>query len=184
MDLFSRSLSDIQSRNIGKNTEIWQYVVILKDAKIGSNCNINAHVFIENDVIIGDNVTIKSGVQVWDGLRIENNAFIGPNVTFTNDLVPRSKMRPKEFEKTTIELGASIGANSTILAGNKIGRYAMIGAGSLITKSVGNYELWVGSPAEHVGFITEEGLILDKDLISKKNNKKFKFENDKLVEVK
>ena len=76
-------LSDVQSSNIGKNTNIWQYCVVLPNAVIGNNCNINANVFIENDVIIGDNVTIKSGVQLWDGIRIEDNVFIGPNVTFT-----------------------------------------------------------------------------------------------------
>ncbi|KFF75367.1 dTDP-6-deoxy-3,4-keto-hexulose isomerase [Chryseobacterium sp. P1-3] len=127
-------LSDVQSENIGDNTSVWQFSVIFSGARIGENCNINCHVFIENDVVIGNNVTIKSGVQIWDGITLEDNVFIGPNVTFTNDLVPRSKQYPKAFEKTFIKKGASVGANSTIIAGNVIGENAMIGAGSVVTK--------------------------------------------------
>ena len=127
-------LADVANSEIGEGTRVWQFVVICAGAKIGENCNINALTLIENDVVIGNNVTIKSGVQVWDGLRIENNVFIGPNVTFTNDFSPRSKQHPKLFLKTTIKEGASIGANSTIIGGITINKYAMIGAGSVITK--------------------------------------------------
>ena len=94
--------SEILSKNIGKGTSVWQYVVILEGAKIGENCNICSHCFIENDVSIGDNVTIKNGVQIWDGITIGNNVFIGPNVTFTNDKFPKSKKPPKEFLKTFV----------------------------------------------------------------------------------
>ena len=90
-------LSDVQSTKIGTGTIIWQFSVILSGAKIGKNCNINALTFIENDVVLGDNVTVKSGVQIWDGLRIEDNVFIGPNVTFINDPNPRSKQKPELF---------------------------------------------------------------------------------------
>ena len=128
--------SDVQSNNIGSNTLIWQFVVVLKDAVIGENCNINAHVFIENNVIVGNNVTIKSGVQIWDGVTLEDNVFIGPNVTFTNDLVPKSKQYPRIFEKTLIKKGASVGANATILPGITIGINAMIAAGAIVTKDV------------------------------------------------
>ncbi len=93
------NLSDVQTKNIGSKTTIWQFVVILPNARIGENCNINCNVFIENDVVIGNNVTIKPGVQIWDGVHIEDNVFIGPNVTFTNDLVPRSKNNPIFSEK-------------------------------------------------------------------------------------
>lgn len=143
-------LSDVQTPNIGKDTLVWQYTVILKDAVIGNNCNINCQVFIENDVVIGDNVTIKPGVQIWDGLRIENNVFIGPNVTFTNDRFPRSKKYPDEFQQTVIREGASIGANATILGGLTIGESALIGAGSVVTKDVPANELWVGNPARKI----------------------------------
>jgi acetyltransferase-like isoleucine patch superfamily enzyme len=142
-------LSDCQSKNIGENTNIWQFVVVLPNALIGDNCNICAHCFIENDVKIGNSVTIKSGVYLWDGLTIEDNVQIGPNVTFTNDKYPRAK---KKFilQKTIVKSNASIGAGSIILGGVTIGINAMIGAGSLVTKDIPDNELWVGSPAKFV----------------------------------
>ena len=174
-------LSEVQSKEIGINTSIWQFVVVLPNAVIGNNCNINSHVFIENEVQIGDNVTIKSGVQLWDGITIEENVFIGPNVTFTNDLIPRSKQYPASFAKTRIKKGASIGANATIIAGNEIGSYAMVGAGAVVTKNIGNNELWVGNPARQIGFITNNGDVLDLEFKSKKNNKKYCWNKGKLT---
>ena len=181
MKFFCHKLADVQTDKIGNDTTIWQFVVILKDAVIGKNCNINAQVLIENDVKIGDNVTIKPGVQIWDGITIEDDVFIGPNVTFTNDLVPRSKQYPESFERTLIKKGASIGANATIIAGNTIGVYAMIGAGAVVTKSIGNNELWVGNPARHVGFVTDNGEILDINFKSKETGKKYKWKSEKLT---
>jgi acetyltransferase-like isoleucine patch superfamily enzyme len=143
-------LADVKSLNIGRETRIWQFVVVLPQAVIGENCNICAHSFIENDVIIGDNVTIKNGVYLWDGIHIEDNVFIGPNVTFTNDKYPRSKSYPAEFQSIRIKIGASIGAGSTILGGVEIGKNAMVGAGSLVTQSIPPDELWYGSPARFV----------------------------------
>ena len=165
-------LSDVQSVNIGKNTNIWQFCVVLKNAIIGNNCNINASVLIENDVIIGDNVTVKSGVQVWDGISIEDNVFIGPNVTFTNDFSPRSKVHPKVFLKTTIKNSASLGANSTIVGGIIIDEYAMIGAGSTVTKNVGIQELWYGNPAKHKGYVCKCGQKSDNSLVCSDCTKK------------
>ena len=161
-------LADVQSVNIGEGTQIWQFCVILKDVVIGKNCNINCQVFIENDVIIGDDVTIKPGVQIWDGLRIASKVFIGPNVTFTNDIVPRSKQYPEKFEQTIIEEGASIGANATILAGNTIGEYAVVGAGSVVTKDIPPYTLWYGNPARHSGYVTKDAQVLDLNLRDEK----------------
>jgi acetyltransferase-like isoleucine patch superfamily enzyme len=156
--------SDVQSSKIGNNTLIWQYVVILPNAVIGNNCNINAHCFIENNVIIGNNVTVKCGVYLWDGLEIEDNVQIGPNVTFTNDLYPRSK-HDFELLKTKIEFGASIGANATIIGGITIGKNSLIGAGAVVTKSIPNNTLWVGNPAHQIGFVCNCGHKLDKDLV-------------------
>ncbi len=184
MKYFCHKLSDVQSERIGEGTTLWQFVVVLPDAEIGENCNINSHVFIENDVFIGNNVTVKSGVQIWDGIRLEDYVFIGPNVTFTNDLLPRSKQYPKAFEKTIIKKGASIGANSTIIAGNEVDEYALIGAGAVVTKPVGKNELWVGNPARHIGYVTLEGDILDLNLIHKKSNKRYGWNNNELVELK
>ena len=183
MKYFMHKLSDVQSTYIGENTTIWQFVVVLKNAIIGKNCNINALVFIENDVRIGDNVTVKSGVQIWDGITIEDNVFIGPNVTFTNDLTPRSNQYPKLFARTLIKKGASIGANATIIAGNVIDEFALIGAGSVLTKSVGKNELWVGNPAKHIGFVTNKGSILDLNLIHGKSKKQYSWNNNELNET-
>jgi acetyltransferase-like isoleucine patch superfamily enzyme len=149
--------ADIQSSQIGENTNIWQYTVVLTNAKIGTNCNICAQCFIENDVIIGNHVTIKNGVQIWDGIEIEDYVFIGPNVTFTNDLYPRSKQYPEVFASTVIEKGASIGANATILAGVTIGQNALIGAGSVVTKDVPANTLWYGNPAKMKGYVCNCG---------------------------
>ena len=143
-------LADCKSSQIGENTNIWQFCVVFPNAKIGNNCNICANVLIENEVVIGNNVTVKSGVQLWDGVTAEDNVFIGPNVTFTNDLFPRSKVYPEKFEKTIIKKGASIGANATILCGITIGEKAMIGAGSVVTKSVPAGEVWFGNPAKFI----------------------------------
>lgn len=140
--------ADVKAKNIGNGTNIWQFCVVFADARIGENCNICAHVLIENDVKIGDNVTVKSGVQLWDGVTLEDNVFIGPNVTFTNDKFPRSKVYPEQFLRTVIKKGASVGANSTILAGVTIGENAMIGAGSVVTHDVPANEVWLGNPAK------------------------------------
>ncbi len=166
--------ADVKSKNIGKNTSIWQFCVVFQDAIIGENCNICAQVLIENDVFIGNNVTIKSGVQIWDGITLENNVHIGPNVTFTNDLFPRSKQYNKIFQKTIIKKNASIGANSTIIGGIEIGEFAMIGAGSVITKNVGSHELWYGNPAKFRGYVCKCGRKSDDTLICDKCKKKLK----------
>ena len=153
-------LADVQSENIGTGTTVWQFCVILKDAVIGNHCNINCQVLIENEVRIGDHVTIKPGVQIWDGVTLEDRVFIGPNVTFTNDLIPRSKQYPEVFAKTLVRKGASIGANATIVAGNTIGEFALIGAGSVVTKDVPAYTVWFGNPAKQKGTIDEKGNII------------------------
>ncbi len=148
-------LSDCQAP-IPDSTNIWQFCVVLPDAKVGENCNVCSHCFIENDVEIGNNVTVKCGVQLWDGLRVEDDVFIGANVSFTNDRYPRSKQYPAAFEKTVIRKGASIGAGSVILCGIEIGEKAMIGAGSVVTKDIPAGELWVGNPARFVRKLEEE----------------------------
>ena len=170
-------LADVQTDQIGEATTIWQFSVVLKDAKIGENCNINALTLIENDVVIGNNVTVKSGVQIWDGLRIKDNVFIGPNVTFTNDFTPRSKERPAEFLKTTIKHHASIGANATIIGGITIGEYAMIGAGAVVTKDVPPYALVYGNPAKQHGWVNEAGI-----KVQEKPNQSDDMQHNKLTE--
>lgn len=156
-------LADVKTTIIGECTKIWQFCVVFEGARIGANCNICAHVLIESDVTVGDNVTIKSGVQLWNGLKIEDDVFIGPNVTFTNDIIPRSKQYPREFKKTIIKKGASIGANSTIIAGHTIGEYALIGAGSVVTHDIPEHTVWYGNPARQKGYVTRTGKLLDNE---------------------
>lgn len=139
-------LTDCQAQ-IPETTNVWQFCVVLPKAQIGENCNICSHCLIENDVRVGNNVTIKNGVQLWDGITIEDNVFVGANVSFTNDLYPRSKASEWQCVPTVVKRGASIGVGSTILCGITIGENAMIGAGSVVTKDVPAGELWVGNPA-------------------------------------
>ncbi len=153
--------ADVQTANIGPGTTVWQFAVILSGATIGANCNINCHTFIENDVHIGDRVTVKSGVYLWDGIRLEDDVFVGPNVTFTNDKYPRSKKYPDAFQRTTVCRGASLGANATILGGITIHEKALIGAGSVVTKDVAAYTLVLGNPARAVARVNDDGEIIE-----------------------
>lgn len=147
--------ADVKSLTIGEGTTVWQFVVILAQARIGRDCNINAHCFVENDVVLGDRVTVKCGVYLWDGLRVADDVFIGPNATFTNDRLPRSKQYPESFPNTVIERGASIGAAAVILPGLTIGAGAMIGAGAVVTHDVPARALVVGNPARIVRYLDE-----------------------------
>jgi len=178
-------LADIKTDKIGNGTDIWQFVVILSDAIIGKNCNINCHVFIENDVKIGDNVTVKSGVQLWDGIKIENDVFIGPNVTFTNDKFPRSKEYPAKFQEILLKKNASIGAGATILGGVEVGEFALVGAGSLVTKNVPDRALVVGSPAKIIGWLNNDGtrMIKKKDHYVDQNGVKWIIKKKSLVKL-
>ncbi len=129
-------LSDVQTKNIGENTTIWQYCVVLPEAEIGDNCNICSHCFIENKVKIGNNVTIKNGVYLYDGITIEDDVFIGPNATFCNDRYPKSKNKDFKLEPIVIKKGASIGANATVLPGVTIGENSLVAAGAVVTKDI------------------------------------------------
>ncbi len=139
--------ADVASEAIGRGTRIWQFVVVLAGARIGEDCNVCSHCFIENDVVVGDRVTIKSGVQLWDGLRVGDDVFIGPNATFTNDKHPRS--RNTDFVKltTVIEKGASIGAGAVVLPGIRIGENALVAAGAVVTRDVPANSCVAGNPA-------------------------------------
>jgi UDP-2-acetamido-3-amino-2,3-dideoxy-glucuronate N-acetyltransferase len=172
--------ADVQSVKIGNDTYIWQYVIVLPHAVIGNNCNINAHCFIENDVIIGNFVTIKCGVYIWDGIDIGDHVHLGPGVTFTNDLYPRSKHSFKLL-RTKIESGASIGANSTIIGGIIIGKNSLIGAGSVVTKSVPNNTLWIGNPARQAGYVCDCGHKLDKDLFCQECERQYKINGNTIL---
>ncbi|MGH8559061.1 MAG: WxcM-like domain-containing protein [Methylococcales bacterium] len=145
-----------ETASVGEGTRIWAFAHILPGARIGSDCNICDHVFIENDVVIGNDVTIKSGVQLWDGVRLGDRVFVGPNATFTNDRFPRSKLYPDRFAQTVVDEGASIGANATVLPGLRIGPYAIVGAGAVVTKDVPAKAVVVGNPAVIVDYQAEK----------------------------
>ncbi len=151
--------------SIGEDTKVWAFAHILPGARIGRNCNICDHTFIENDVLLGDRVTIKCGVYIWDGIELEDDVFIGPNVTFTNDPYPRSKQYLKEYPKTIVERGASIGAQATILPGLRIGKNAMVGAGAVVTQNVPPNAKVVGNPARIVGYL-DTPKVVGKTLLS------------------
>lgn len=151
--MFIHELSDVKSEDIGQNTRVWQYSVILKGAKIGADCNICAHTLIESDVVLGDRVTVKSGVYLWDGLRIEDDVFIGPCVSFANDRYPKSKVYPESFLTTVLKKGASVGANATILPGITLGENCLVGAGSVVTKNVPQNAVVAGNPAKILRYI-------------------------------
>lgn len=158
-------LASVSTNSIGESSKVWQYTVILPGATIGENCNINAHCFIENDVNIGDNVTVKSGNYIWDGITIEDNVFLGPNVTLTNDKKPRSSSVDFTPTRTILAKGCTIGGGAVILPGVVVGRFAMVGAGSVVTKDVPPHALVVGNPARIVGYVNEDGenILSDKD---------------------
>jgi acetyltransferase-like isoleucine patch superfamily enzyme/dTDP-4-dehydrorhamnose 3,5-epimerase-like enzyme len=152
-NLMIHDSANVTSKNIGNGTTIWQYVIVLPGAQIGANVNICAHCLVENDVVIGDRVTVKSGVYLWNGTRLEDDVFIGPNVTFTNDKYPRSKIYPHKFLSTLVEKGATVGGGAVLLPGITIGRGAMVGAGAVVTKSVPPYAVVAGSPARITGYV-------------------------------
>jgi len=157
----------VETDAIGDDTKIWAFAHVMAGAVIGADCNIGDHVFIESGATVGNGVTIKNNALIWKGVHIADFVFIGPNVVFTNDRRPRSPRMPLMKQKglsekdwlveTFVEEGASIGANATILPGVRIGKYCMVGAGSVVTKDAPPFSLVVGNPARIVGRVDKEG---------------------------
>jgi UDP-2-acetamido-3-amino-2,3-dideoxy-glucuronate N-acetyltransferase len=147
-----------ESEEVGAGTRVWAFAHVLPGARIGADCNICDGVFIEGKAIAGDRVTIKCGVQLWDGVELEDDVFVGPNATFTNDPMPRSRQWPEEYPRTVVRAGASIGANATILPGLEIGQGAMVGAGAVVTRSVPPHAIVVGNPARIIGYTETPGV--------------------------
>jgi len=144
-----------EAATVGDGTRVWAWAHILSLAVIGDDCNICDHTFIENQARIGNRVTVKCGVYLWDGIVLEDDVFVGPNATFTNDPFPRSRQHPKEYPRTIVRRGASIGANATILPGVTIGMGAMVAAGAVVTRDVPPYAIVVGNPARIKGYAAE-----------------------------
>lgn len=149
---------------IGEGTKIWHFSHIMNECKIGKNCNLGQNVVVSPQVILGNNVKVQNNVSIYTGVICEDDVFLGPSMVFTNVINPRSAVnRRNEYKETRVEKGVTIGANATIVCGNPIGRYAFIGAGAVITKSIKPFELWVGNPAKRIGWMSQHGFKLNFD---------------------
>jgi UDP-2-acetamido-3-amino-2,3-dideoxy-glucuronate N-acetyltransferase len=149
---------------IGKGTKIWHFSHIMTGSEIGENCNIGQNVVISSGVRLGRNVKVQNNVSIYTGVICEDDVFLGPSMVFTNVINPRSAIiRKDKYSTTIVEKGASIGANSTIVCGNKIGKYSFIGAGAVVTKDVKPYALVIGNPARQSGWMSEYGHKLNFD---------------------
>lgn len=165
MDYFKHESAYIdEGCTIGSGTKIWHFSHIMNDCVIGENCNIGQNVVVSPQVRLGRNVKIQNNVSVYTGVICEDDVFLGPSMVFTNVLNPRSAVsRKNEYRPTIIHRGASIGANATVVCGHEIGEYALVGAGSVVTKDVKPYALVVGNPARQIGWISAHGERLEFD---------------------
>ena len=175
---------------IGEGTKIWHFSHVQSGSKIGKKCVLGQNVNVGNNVTIGDFVKIQNNVSVYEGVTLEDYVFCGPSMVFTNIIDPRSKypqVGAEFYINTLVKEGASLGANSTVVCGHTIGKYAFVGAGAVVTKDIPDYALVVGNPAKIVGWLSEAGkkLKFDKDgyAYCDKSKKKYKFENDRVFEV-
>lgn len=152
---FAHRLALVDSQEIGEGTRVWAFAHVMSGVCVGSRCNIGEHAFLETGAKIGNDVTIKNGVSVWSGITVEDNVFLGPHCVLTNDPNPRSfiKKPAQELVPTLIRANATIGANATILCGITIGRYAFVGAGAVVLRSVPDFGLIVGNPGQHIGWM-------------------------------
>ena len=173
---------------IGDGCKIWHFSHIMSNSVMGENCNLGQNVVISPGVVLGNNVKIQNNVSVYTGVICEDDVFLGPSMVFTNVLNPRSAVvRKEEYLKTNVRKGATIGANATIICGAEIGKFAFIGAGAVITKSVPNYALFIGNPARQTGWMSEYGykLIFDENGFATcpGNNETYKLENNSVTKL-
>jgi UDP-2-acetamido-3-amino-2,3-dideoxy-glucuronate N-acetyltransferase len=152
---FAHPQALVETEEIGPGTRIWAFAHVLPGVRIGAECNICDHAFIETGVVLGNNVTVKNGVAIWQGVTVEDNVFLGPNCVFTNDPNPRAYIKKpcEALQNTLIRANATLGANATILCGVTIGRYAFIGAGAVVLRTVLDFALMVGNPARRIGWM-------------------------------
>jgi UDP-2-acetamido-3-amino-2,3-dideoxy-glucuronate N-acetyltransferase len=189
MEYFAHPTAVIDDNvQIGKNTKIWHFSHIMSHCVIGEDCNIGQNVVVSPQVVLGRNVKIQNNVSVYTGVICEDDVFLGPSMVFTNVINPRSHVsRKDEYRQTKVCKGASIGANATIVCGNEIGQYALIGAGSVITKPVKPYALVVGNPARQIGWVSEYGHRLNFDergvAICPETKQKYKLENGNVIKI-
>ncbi len=183
MSIFIHETAEVsETAKIGDGTKIWNLVQIREHAKIGENCILSKNVYIDTGVQIGNGVKIQNNVNVYHGVTVEDDVFLGPSMTFTNDFYPRAFNNDWEVSETLVKKGASAGANVTIICGNVIGRYAMIGSGSVVTKNVPDYALVAGNPAKQIGWVCKCGNKLEEDCICSQCGKQYIRKSDGLVE--
>jgi acetyltransferase-like isoleucine patch superfamily enzyme len=153
--VFVHPLAFVESTNIGAETRVWAFAHVMKDAKVGTKCNLGEQVFVENGAVIGNGVTVKNGISVWDRVEIQDEVFLGPHMVFTNDLKPRAfiKLGHEALLPTVVEKGATIGAGATIVCGVRIGQYAFVAAGAVVTKDIPAYGFVKGNPARLCGYV-------------------------------
>lgn len=173
---------------IGEGTKIWHFSHIMPNCKLGKNCNIGQNVVISPEVVLGNNVKAQNNISIYTGVICDDDVFLGPSMVFTNVINPRSAIiRKHEYAKTHVGKGASIGANATIVCGHDIGKFAFIGAGSVVTKHIPDYALVVGNPARQIGWMSEFGhrLEFDKDGIAlcKESGQKYKLQDNKVTRI-
>lgn len=158
-EIFVHETAEVEEQvTIGQGTRIWNHVQVRSNAKIGEGCNLGKNVYIDADVTVGDRVKMQNNVFVCRGVTVEEDVFLGPSVVFTNDMYPRAFSSDWQITKTLVQKGASIGANATIRCGITVGEYAMIGAGSVVTKDVLPFALVLGNPAKQVGWVCKCGM--------------------------
>lgn len=177
-----------ENSSIGNNTKIWHFSHIMSNSTIGNGCNIGQNVVVSPNVILGDNVKVQNNVSIYTGVICEDDVFLGPSMVFTNIINPRSAIiRKDEYKQTIVKKGASIGANATIICGNNIGEYALIGAGSVVTKEVLPFALVVGNPSKQIGWISEYGHRLNFDenaiAICPESGEKYQLKNNTVAKI-
>lgn len=165
-DVFVHEHGLCESEDVGAGTRVWAFAHVMDGARVGRNCNVCGGAFVEAGAIVGDRVTIKNNVLIWDRVQIGDDVFLGPNAVFTNDLNPRAafKKEPEAFSATVVESGATVGANATIVAGNRLGRSSFVGAGAVVTSDVPPHAVVVGTPASRIGWMCTCGERLDESL--------------------
>ena len=189
-EYFSHETSVIDKGcKIGANTKIWHFSHLMTNCDVGEHCNIGQNVVISMNVILGNNVKVQNNVSIYTGVECEDDVFLGPSMVFTNVINPRSAInRRSEYMKTIVKKGASIGANATIVCGNNIGRYAFIGAGTVVTKEILDYALVVGNPSKQIGWVSEYGHRLNFDLnnkaICKESFQEYRLINGRVERIK